>query len=89
MNIRNFTNNTQHPTLGHAGVQDARARTIPQNHQPVHVRLAARQSSIEDEYSQSKKGYAVHSYFKGRQFAGDPGQSIDNLLRDYRIFAAQ
>ena len=39
--------------------------------------------------NQSKKGYAVHSYFKDRQFTGAPEQSVDVLLRDFEICAEQ
>ena len=43
--------------------------------------------NVDTAYNQSKKGYAVHSYFKDRQFTGAPEQSIDTLLRDYEICA--
>ena len=45
--------------------------------------------NVDTAYNQSKKGYAVHSYFKDRQFTGAPEQSVDTLLRDYEICAEQ
>ena len=61
------------------------------NDDPVrhHVAPATRQSNVDTAYHQSKKGYAVHSYFKNRQFTGAPEQSVDTLLRDYEICGQQ
>ena len=97
-NLRNVPENIQFPAFEPQVMQsDARAshgnpsapRPLMREQIPAQTQFAAQSSRTDDEQSHSKKGFAVHSYFKGRQFAGHPGQSIDNLLRDYRICAAQ
>ena len=45
--------------------------------------------NVDTAYNQSKKKYAVHSYFKDRRFTGTLEQSIDTLLHDYEICADQ
>ena len=46
-------------------------------------------TNVDTACNQIKKRYAVHSYFKDRQFTGAHEQSIDILLRDYEICAEQ
>lgn len=48
-----------------------------------------RKSTEFSSFDQVKKGYSVESYFRDRKFTGASGQSIDNLIRDYEIFAVQ
>ena len=75
--------------------QDVRENTqhcarAPENHSyRGSVARAISSSRPEDGYIQSKKGNAVDSYFKDRRFSGAPEQSVDNLIRDYEICAAQ
>ena len=67
-------------TLGRGALQldersqdPRRAHSLPVNH----------------EISQSKKGQAVETYFKDRRFRGATEQSVNNLIRDFEICAAQ
>ena len=53
------------------------------------VAHATASGRTDEGYSHSKKGNAVDSYFKDRRFSGSPEQSVDNLIRDYEICAAQ
>ena len=71
----------------HYEPSDARAYHDDSYHGPV--ARATGSVNVDTGYNQSKKGYAVHSYFKDRQFTGAPEQSIDTLLRDYEICAEQ
>ena len=40
-------------------------------------------------YGQSKKGTAVNLYFRDKKFTGTSEQAIDNLTRDFEIYAIQ
>ena len=52
--------------------------------------LLHRQNTIADSaYIQSKKEYAVETYFRDLKFTGAPEQSLDNLIRDFEICATQ
>ena len=65
------------------------ARAYPDDSFRGAVARATGSTNVDTAYNQSKKGYAVHSYFKDRQFTCAPEQLIETFLRDYEICAEQ
>ena len=77
-NFRNIPENTHFPTFEPQLMQpEARAshgnpsasRPHMREQVPAQAQFAAQSTRTDDEESHSKKGFAVHSYFKGRPFA--------------------
>ena len=46
-------------------------------------------TNLKHSNSQGKKGLAVESYFRDKKFSGTPEQSVNNLIRDFKICATK
>jgi len=82
-------NSTYRPEMAESIPRYNEPRTSPDNPHRAPLHHVRNEPNPDAAYSQSKKGQAVESYFRDRRFTGAPEQSVDNLIRDFEICAAQ